>query len=344
MDNQVYKISIVLILVLLLTSLTVGCSKVSLPVESPTSPSETPSSNKSTTPPIIRDWQISQPQTNTLMGIWGSSETDVFAVGDNGTILHYDGKTWNHMISGTNDDLRDVWGTSPSDVYAIGYEEGTILHYDGIEWNPMNSGTKTNLYNIWGSSSTDIYVSMVEKGIILHYDGDKWHPVQIGAEELPHNVWGTSENNVFVLSRDGTILRYDGKSWEILSNAPDSDVQGPEFLSEDLKKLRYYCTIWGVSETDIFIGGNSGILAYYDGNNWLDFTSPENVYINDIWGTSLDNVFALDYRTILRFDGKEWIKTGIDTNDKSLFGIWGSSETDIFVVGEDGIILHYTGD
>ena len=31
--------------------------------------------------------------TNALNGVWGSSATDVFAVGTLGTILHYDGKT-----------------------------------------------------------------------------------------------------------------------------------------------------------------------------------------------------------------------------------------------------------
>jgi hypothetical protein len=31
--------------------------------------------------------------TNILLGVWGSSSSDVFAVGDKGTILHYDGTT-----------------------------------------------------------------------------------------------------------------------------------------------------------------------------------------------------------------------------------------------------------
>ena len=32
-----------------------------------------------------------------LSGIWGSSTEDVFAVGLDGTILHYDGKAWSPM-------------------------------------------------------------------------------------------------------------------------------------------------------------------------------------------------------------------------------------------------------
>ena len=33
-------------------------------------------------------WQNPLPQGNTLIGVWGSSFSDVFAVGDDGTILH----------------------------------------------------------------------------------------------------------------------------------------------------------------------------------------------------------------------------------------------------------------
>jgi hypothetical protein len=36
-------------------------------------------------------WQNPLPQGNPLWGVWGSSGSDVFAVGDWGTVLHYDG-------------------------------------------------------------------------------------------------------------------------------------------------------------------------------------------------------------------------------------------------------------
>ena len=37
----------------------------------------------------------------TLYGVWGSGPKDVFAVGSNGTILHYDGRAWKPLTSGT---------------------------------------------------------------------------------------------------------------------------------------------------------------------------------------------------------------------------------------------------
>jgi hypothetical protein len=58
-------------------------------------------------------------QGNTLHGIWGSSASDVFAVGEGGTILHYDGNNRSNMNSGTSLPLNAVWGNSASDVFAV---------------------------------------------------------------------------------------------------------------------------------------------------------------------------------------------------------------------------------
>ena len=77
--------------------------------------------------------------------MWGSSGSDVFAVGVYGTILHYDGSSWSAMSSGTSADSHGVWGSTGSDVFAVG--NGTILHYDGSAWSAMSSGTD---HGSWG--------------------------------------------------------------------------------------------------------------------------------------------------------------------------------------------------
>jgi hypothetical protein len=51
------------------------------------------------------DWQtMSSENTSGLSGVWGSSGTDVFAVGNGGTILHYNGNSdgsWSAMENST---------------------------------------------------------------------------------------------------------------------------------------------------------------------------------------------------------------------------------------------------
>ena len=51
------------------------------------------------------------PSSPWLSGVWGSSASNVFAVGDNGTILRYDGNRWNASASGVTTSLYAIWGT-----------------------------------------------------------------------------------------------------------------------------------------------------------------------------------------------------------------------------------------
>ena len=51
------------------------------------------------------EWQNPLPTGNRLRGVWGSSGSDVFAVGAYGTIVHYDGAGWSAMSSGTTEEL-----------------------------------------------------------------------------------------------------------------------------------------------------------------------------------------------------------------------------------------------
>ncbi len=76
------------------------------------------------------------PSSDSLEDVWGSSSSDVFAVGWSGNILHYDGNEWSKMASGTAEVLNAVWGSSSSDIFVVGRYE-TILHYDGHTWSLM---------------------------------------------------------------------------------------------------------------------------------------------------------------------------------------------------------------
>ena len=83
-----------------------------------------------------------------LKGVWGSSETYVFAVGYAGTILNYDGFTWSDMEYESTVNLRGVWGADNDEVFAVG-NSGTIIYYNGESWSDKTSGTDADLYGVW---------------------------------------------------------------------------------------------------------------------------------------------------------------------------------------------------
>jgi hypothetical protein len=75
--------------------------------------------------------------SNTLRGVWGdASWVYVVGSSGTIRRCPNGGTSWTAMSSGTSNTLYDVWGSSSSDVYAVG-DSGTMLHYDGSAWSLM---------------------------------------------------------------------------------------------------------------------------------------------------------------------------------------------------------------
>ena len=155
--------------------------------------------------------------TETLDGIWGSGPDDVFAVGENGVIVHYDGTSWSIMNSGTTTAyLGSIWGSGSNNVYAVGavYDggdfTGVIFHYNGTSWEKISALIMTSPISIWGSGPDDIYVAGGNSdyffGSIAHYDGRSWSTSSTGSYSPLYSVWGSSADNVYVVGDGGGIL------------------------------------------------------------------------------------------------------------------------------------------
>jgi hypothetical protein len=141
--------------------------------------------------------------TTWITDVWGTSASDVFVVGAEGVILHYDGGTWIAMNSGFANWLKGVGGTSSSDVFAVG--AGTILHFDGSNWSAMASGGPSR-YHVWGSSPSNIFV--VGDDGAVHYDGSRWTGMNTGAGGKTSGIWGASSSDIFAVGDAGAVLHY----------------------------------------------------------------------------------------------------------------------------------------
>jgi hypothetical protein len=68
--------------------------------------------------------------------LWGTSDRQVFAATFEGTIYIWDGMTWAEMDTGVTSGLNEVHGSAIDDVYCVGHD-AVILHYDGRIWRQV---------------------------------------------------------------------------------------------------------------------------------------------------------------------------------------------------------------
>lgn len=95
--------------------------------------------------------------TPRLQDVFGCTDGAVYAAGEDGALLASSGDSiWQAMASGTAETLRGLWGSSTSNLYAVG-DYGTIRRYDGSAWQIEASATSQDLFSIWGLSPHSIY-------------------------------------------------------------------------------------------------------------------------------------------------------------------------------------------
>jgi hypothetical protein len=313
--------------------------------------------------------------TSDLHDVWGTSATDVYAVGGQ-QIMHYDGAQWSeqHRLESTPGSdtwglpggLRGVWGTSPTDVFAVGGNfpggtlepnYGTVLHSNGSGWSELTRFAEedadfTMVNAVWGSSATDVFVvgayefSRSSRPLIAHFDGVRWTAMTPPGDVTDvglYDVWGTSSTDVYAVGTRG-LNGSSGYTGVVLHYDGTAWTKVAESPGHPL------VAVWGSSPGDVIAGSTSGPFLHYDGAAWTPMATPvrarENIW--GLWGFAANQVFAVggaysfpDGRkgAVHHYDGTNWLE---QTGGASapLYAAWGSSPTDVFAVG--GTILRGT--
>ncbi|MCS6912792.1 MAG: hypothetical protein RMK29_11485 [Myxococcales bacterium] len=129
---------------------------------------------------------------------------------------------WTRMDSGTTADLTAVHGTSPTDVYAVGLG-GTILRYDGSTWQaeapqramPDDPPLSADLWGVFAYSGGAMAVG--KGGVWTRRVMGRWQvPGRLQVEGL-RGLWGTAPNSLWAVGSLGFIYFFNGTGWSVVS-------------------------------------------------------------------------------------------------------------------------------
>jgi len=159
--------------------------------------------------------------------IWGSNSNDLYVVGNNGNIAHYNGSSWIKIESGTTTDLTDVYGDGEN-VFICGYKDfkpTVLLKYNnGILTKLIEESNleyKTDFISGWIKS---IWVKKDKLFSLTFYDlyrsktTTKGEGAAIWKGDI--NSWGSNAvrgndvNDIFTAGYNGLLWHYNGVSWK----------------------------------------------------------------------------------------------------------------------------------
>jgi hypothetical protein len=283
---------------------------------------------------------------------------------------------WTLVASGTSSDLRAVWGAAPDDVWAVG-DGGAALHWNGAAWSPTFTGGAASLTGVWTAHASDAWAVGTNPGdaspVALRWDGFRWAPAMMPprGRSAPRGVWGSAADSVWVVgapeSPDTAIARWDGARWtpEFLGamRPPDlAQVAGAsafDVWAAGEGPLAFHRAASGweppvVAPRGVILNGalcvtrdgalwaatTGNAVLRFAGATWTSFT-PGLTRVRGLGCGQSDSVWAVgDGGRAARWNGAAWSSTAVPR--PALTAVWGANNGEAWAVGPRGTIVRYT--
>ena len=248
--------------------------------------------------------------------------------------------------------LQRIWGSSPTDVWAIGPggdADKTIYHFDGTGWK--NDGISRPLAptSIWGSAPDNIWIGS-GGGDIWRFDGVNWLKnstlILEGYNYISlENIWGDSPDNVYVVgfaenteTFTSIIAKFDGNQWKLMDATKNSN----SFIKikRGIKTSNNYF-VMGLRIEQFY--ADTSYLYEFDGSNlnliYQGFANNDELGEFEVINNEM--IFLRGYE-ICKYSGNKFQAIYTITNPNFDNGMWGRNLNDLFFSMKNGI-AHYNG-
>lgn len=262
-----------------------------------------------------------------LLCVRGTSRNDVWASGAAGTVVHYDGTRWAKVPTNVFDTLRSLWVTGQNEIWLTGSTttllRGQVAPDGGVAFTDLGGAAPGPViaypYNaILGAPNG--------QQLLIGLGWGAWDPSRPPPGRPPQPL-GQGKS---------LLLRNKEGAWASVG------VNGFVSLSA-----------FGGTGADIWRVGPSGhaarAIGLWEANGeapWLAFDTQTSRELTSVIAFPDGSVWAVGLQGVVRrFGGGSVPRFDVvavpTTSD--LYGIWGTSSTNLWVVGKGGTILHYDG-
>ncbi|PID55606.1 MAG: hypothetical protein CR986_10725, partial [Ignavibacteriae bacterium] len=187
---------------------------------------------------------------SSITKMWGSSGKNIYVVGYNGNIAHYNGESWQKIESGTKTLISDVWGTNNNTVYCTvsnlfikpeGNDKKILKITEVNNVKEINWEVNRILNSIWSDNNTQKYVG--GDGLFVNNTGSNWEEIKLTKNYSISLIRGTEKNNIVLAGSFGLTAHFNGISWKAFDelSLPDG----------------YYSSLALENKTVVIVGANN---------------------------------------------------------------------------------------
>jgi hypothetical protein len=120
-------------------------------------------------------------------------------------------RNWQEVNSRSLQSIHSIWGSNPDDVWMVG-SQSTLLHWDGraittVEVDPSLAGL--SFLGVTGTGPHDLWI-VGENALVVHYNGERFARVPVGGlgpgRPTLRKVWADTATDQVWIVGDGVLL------------------------------------------------------------------------------------------------------------------------------------------
>ena len=214
---------------------------------------------------------------------------DIWAFGDNGLSIRFDGKDWNFVrnpLTGTGKRKGRLWGAACAkpDLCFAGGHSGRLIKWDGNQWDEVNSpADDARIYGMQFTSPDSGW--MVGAGFFARWDGKSWEKVELEAVPRMYGLALVGQDWGWAVGDRGVFYSYDGKKWQ------SANVKGSLF------RLR---SIACSTKVECWAAGEAGVVFKWDGDDWKRIKVGTTHRLTIVQMAQATNLIGGDQATLLQ--------------------------------------------
>lgn len=302
--------------------------------------------------------------TNVVNAITGSASDDAWVTNTSsaGPLLHFDGAVWTQID--TPEGARSVasGGRGKAWICAIGDKSPWVpMLWDGHTWSTPNP-EMTDCSAIWSPNAGDLWAAKGET--ISHYVAGAWQKAFEGGTGWVQALAGASSDDFWGVGQAGTLVHgQTGVFTDVIQARPNvlnqsvapvgpnnAWIASPGSMSVQHWKdgipvegwvaaqARAINDVMARSASDIWVVGDKGLAAHYDGSTWTETSTGTTANFTRIWANAANDVWAVGSQsTTAYFDGTHWT-VSTDPYPGDCTALWGNG-SDLLAICQNGNAL-----
>ena len=185
-------------------------------------------------------------------------------------------------LSDPNGSIEKLWGNSKTYLYGVG-NKGTIVIYNGQTWQQISSGTEFPLIDIYSKDGNEIYTTGINvsevRGVLLKGNANQFS-IMINSEiidesELFDKLYGDLASvwidELGTIYTGGNLLyRYKNNEWNYVTSLPENFIGGNpgSYYRGAISSIR------GNASNDYIIAGERNTIKHFNGVSWKQIGLP----------------------------------------------------------------------